>query len=138
MTGVRKPAMNEGFLLDASALLALVRREPGADVVREVLPNARIHAVNLAEVVKKLAEIGVPRNEIELSIEELQIPVEEALTAAQATEVGLLAAGSRPQGLSLGDCVCLGVAESLALTAVTAERRWPGAFGGGREILLIR
>ena len=50
-------------LLDASALLALFNQEPGQDQVAAFLPHARIASLNLAEVVAKLAEHGVPTAE---------------------------------------------------------------------------
>jgi Hypothetical conserved protein len=47
------------FLLDASALLAYLQREPGFEAVREALrEGAGISAVNLAEVVGKLKAKG--------------------------------------------------------------------------------
>jgi PIN domain nuclease of toxin-antitoxin system len=44
------PQRRDGAVLDASALLAWLVRERGADVVGEVLPRAVISAVNLSEV----------------------------------------------------------------------------------------
>jgi PIN domain nuclease of toxin-antitoxin system len=43
--------------------LALVNAEPGAEVVAAALGEARIGAVDLAEVVTKLIDIGVPAAE---------------------------------------------------------------------------
>ena len=45
-------------VLDASALLALLLAEPGAARVAALLPDATVSAVNLSEVVAKLAEHG--------------------------------------------------------------------------------
>jgi ribonuclease VapC len=47
------------MVLDASALLALINAEPGAKLVAKALPEATISAVNLAEVVTKLIDIGI-------------------------------------------------------------------------------
>jgi PIN domain nuclease of toxin-antitoxin system len=47
-------------VLDASAVLAFLRREPGEDVVRRLMPRALLCAVNLTEVVGKLIESGAP------------------------------------------------------------------------------
>ena len=44
---------------DASALLALLLDEPGADRLRERQPDAVISAVNIAEVLAKLVSRGV-------------------------------------------------------------------------------
>ena len=46
-------------VLDASALLAYLLDEPGAEVVEGLLGDARMASVNWAEVVQKaLSEIG--------------------------------------------------------------------------------
>jgi uncharacterized protein with PIN domain len=42
-------------VLDSSAVLAALRKEAGADVVRDLLSDARVSAVNLAEIVAVLA-----------------------------------------------------------------------------------
>ena len=52
--------MSEAIVLDASAVLALMDAEPGQEAVAAVLPGALVSAVNLAEVVSKLAERGMP------------------------------------------------------------------------------
>lgn len=134
----KSPGVGESFVLDASAVLALIRGEPGAGVVSAVLPRARIHAVNIAEVVKKLVEVQVPSAEIETSLDELQVPVIEEFTVKQALSVGKLAAAGRKYGLSLGDCTCLGAAKWNDSTAVTAERRWAQMPDVEVRILLIR
>lgn len=75
------------FVLDASALLALVRAEPGAKRVRAVLARAVISAVNLAEVVGRLAEHGGHAGEIRRGLGRLRltvVPVDEELGYAAA------------------------------------------------------
>ena len=47
-------------VLDASALLAFLNDEPGAERIGDLLPGAIISAVNFSEIVAKLAERGVP------------------------------------------------------------------------------
>ena len=46
------------IVLDASALMAVLREEPGAATVEAVLDRAAISAVNLSEVQAKLVERG--------------------------------------------------------------------------------
>ena len=48
------------YLLDASALLAIILNEAGSDRVQEVFDNIQIHAINPAEVAKKLFQKGMP------------------------------------------------------------------------------
>ncbi len=87
--------------------------EPGHDEVRAILDRAYIHSVNVAEVVGKLIRKGVPRAEAEQTIEELELDIDEELSAHQAALCGALMARTRQQGLSLGDCICLTVAASM-------------------------
>ncbi len=46
-------------VLDASALLAWLREEPGAEYVERALDGARISAVNLSEVLQKSLAAGL-------------------------------------------------------------------------------
>ena len=57
------PAINGPTVLDASAVLALLFEEPGADAVRAQLRTGVIGAANLAEVLAKLSDHGLPAPE---------------------------------------------------------------------------
>ena len=123
-------------VLDASALLALLNSEQGADLVQDLLPQAVISAVNLAEVVTRLSAIGMPENKIRetltlLGMETLSFDEEQAYGA------GLLYASTQPYGLSLGDRSCLALAKMSGATAVTADRAWED-LNVGVVIRLIR
>jgi ribonuclease VapC len=111
-------------LLDASALLALVLNERGADRVEAMLDSAAIHAVNFAEVVTKLLQKGVPAEEARRVAEEMALDIYEDFGALQAASCGELHASTRALGLGLGDCVCLTVAAWKGMTAVTCDRKW--------------
>src|SRR5579883_1319503 len=107
-------------VLDASALLAFLLGEPGADKVAAVLTNACISAVNLAETFGKLVEHGKPRDEIRYQIGRLQLTV----APFDAEHVEIAAAiwmATRAHGLSLGDRACLALAKQRALPAFTTE-----------------
>ena len=60
--------MPRDAVLDASAVLALVQDEPGSGRVALCIPGALISAVNFAEVVGKLADAGMPGDQIELAL----------------------------------------------------------------------
>ena len=111
------------YILDASALLALMLGEPGADAVHAILPNARISAVNLSEVVAKLQERAVPDDVIVDSLAELDLDV-IAFDQPQAMRAGLLRQATRAAGLSLGDRACLASAATTGATAITTDRAW--------------
>jgi PIN domain nuclease of toxin-antitoxin system len=113
------------FVLDTSAVLALFWQEPGWARVSGVLEGAdhAICAVNLAELVTKLSEEGIPQDEIPKLIHTLQLNV-RAFDAALALVAGNLRQPTRHLGLSLGDRACLALAQSLQATVITADRPW--------------
>ena len=114
-----------GYMLDASALLALMLGEDGADAVHAVLPRARVSTVNLSEVVAKLQERGVPDEVVIASLSELDLTA-VPFTREQAMRAGLLRTATRSAGLSLGDCACLAAAGVAGAIAITTDRAWAG------------
>jgi len=130
--------VNRRHLLDASALLALIFDEPGADTVREIIEDCRMHAVHLAEVLRKLVALGMPLDEVIARIADLHLDLVEELNAGHVNAIARMTPESKRLGLSLGDCVCLVIAESLDLRAVTADRRWSEVRDRNLEILQIR
>ena len=116
--------MKAQFVLDASALLSILLDERGHERVHGILDRARIHAVNLAEVVGRLVRSGMPAERAVATLHELHLEVEEEFSARQAEFCGALLGTRRDLGLSLGDCVCLTLAACSGVVAVTADRRW--------------
>lgn len=114
------------YVLDASALLAFLFGEDGADRVEKLLPEAVIGAVNFAEVMAKLQEKGVSDNEADLQVAKLDLEVID-LDRALATEAGRMRASTRKFGLSLADRLCLALAAKRKAVAVTSDRIWPQA-----------
>jgi len=110
-------------VLDASALLALLNDETGSEVVAQELPEALIGAVNLSEVVAKLAEHGMPEDAIHVVIDSLGVTV-APFGAPQAYITGMLQPQTRPSGLSLGDRACIALGRSRGLPVLTADRAW--------------
>jgi ribonuclease VapC len=124
-------------VLDTSALLALLNGEPGQDLVFEALADgAIVSAVNLAEVVTKLSERGLPEARIRAALSGLRFDVTD-LDTEQAHLTGLLRPLTRHLGLSLGDQACLALARTLGLPALTAERAW-GTLALGVVVEVIR
>jgi PIN domain nuclease of toxin-antitoxin system len=117
------------YLLDASALLALIHNEPGAEQVLAIIDDCEIHAVNLAEVMRKLVSVGKTVEEVIAYIEALNLDVIENLSVPQVRKLAELTPQAKRLGLSLGDCVCLTIAAWMGMTAVTTDRCWSeGAF----------
>jgi PIN domain nuclease of toxin-antitoxin system len=125
-------------VLDASALLALLLGEPGADRVKAALDGAIMGAVNLAEVVSHYAKLGAARPDIEALLRPLPIHV-VPVDAALSYDAGMLRPITIERGLSLGDRYCLALAKREGIPALTAERRWPEiAAAAAVSIELIR
>lgn len=110
-------------VLDASALLALLNSELGADVVSESIPGAVINAVNLSEVVGKLSKAGMPEKAIREALKGLDLEV-ISFDEEQAYSAGLLRSVTDEFGLSLGDRICLDTARRLGVPALTADKMW--------------
>lgn len=110
-------------VLDASAVLALLFGETGADAVRARVRGGLIGTVNLAEVLAKLVDKGLPPDEAARAVDMLGMEA-VPLSAEQAQLSAVLRPTTRGVGLSLGDRACLALARERSLPAVTAERRW--------------
>ena len=126
------------MVLDASAVLALLFEETGAEVVRAQLRTGVIGAANLAEVLAKLSDHGLPAAEAIRAVAILGLEV-APMTEAQAQRSAELRALTRGAGLSLGDRACLALAAELGAPAVTADRSWDAVAGAsGVSVQVIR
>ncbi|AJA11684.1 putative toxin of toxin-antitoxin system [Sphingopyxis sp. LC81] len=111
------------YVLDASAVLAVIQEEPGAERIEAHLDTGCISAVNLAEVVGKLQDRGLGDNEIDELIALLDLDT-RILDKDGAVFMGKLRQSTKVAGLSLGDRACLALAHSLGATAITMDRAW--------------
>lgn len=126
------------FILDASAVLALLLGEPGADMVKSSLDGSIMTTINLAEVVSHYAKLGVARHDIEALLRPLPIRL-APIDAALSYDAGMLRPITLEAGLSLGDRYCLALAKRENLPALTAERRWTAiAAAAGVTVEMIR
>ena len=123
-------------VLDASAILAVYLLENGADQVAPVLQSAAVCAVNIEEVLVKLADKGATARVGQIAEATLK-----HLAVAYDFDLARRAARLRPLtrhlGLSLGDRACLALAAREGLPVVTADRAW-AKLDIGVEIRLIR
>jgi ribonuclease VapC len=113
------------FVLDASALLALIQGEPGATRVRSIVREAALSSVNLTEVVTKLVARGMLVDEVREILDGIE-PRVHAHDEQLAIDAGAIYASTRRLGLSLGDRACLALARRLGATALTTDRAWRG------------
>ena len=125
------------FVLDASALLAWLHREPGLEIVEASLGSSVICSVNWSEVLQKIITRGDQQpqdvgGDLEfLGLIVIPFTAGDAMTAANLWAVG------RNVGLSLGDRACLSLAQRLGLPALTTDRVWE-TLSLGIDVRLIR
>ena len=125
------------FVLDASALLAWLHREPGLEIVEASLGSSVICSVNWSEVLQKIIARGDQQpqdvgGDLEfLGLIVIPFTAGDAMTAAKLWAVG------RNVGLSLGDRACLSLAQRLGLPALTTDRVWE-TLSLGIDVRLIR
>lgn len=122
-------------VIDSSALLALIKREPGFDRVYEVIDDAVASPVILAETLGKAKRFGYKID----STEAMLTGVGLRLSDVYIDDIRLVARlHSRPGvRLSLTDRFCLALAMRLSLPVVTADRPW-AALGLPVELRFIR
>lgn len=122
------------YVLDSSALIALVRREPGWESVKAALEHSVISAVNLTESMTKLIRQGGEPRLVERLLKALDlevIPWDEGLTWASRDLCPL----AWTNGISFADRACLTLARYLDLAAMTADSEWKKARHGIRVFL---
>lgn len=111
------------IVLDASAVLALIHDEAGADVVANRLEGAAMSAANLAEVVGKLVDSGAEARNVRSLLGSLGLEV-HSVSADDGELAGALRAVPGGNRLTLGDRCCLALAlrqpDAEVLTADTA------------------
>lgn len=127
------------WVLDASALLALLNRESGHGRVADALvEGAMMSTVNLSEVVAKLADSGLTEAEICEAIDPLGIDY-AAFDEEGAILAGMLRPTSREVGLSLGDRACVALGNLSGLPVLTSDLAWNDLdLDSGVEIVMLR
>ena len=132
--------MTDKIVIDTSAVIALINREEGFEVVEKYIGNAVISSVNFSEVItvanRELFETEEERAEGLKLIRNtfshiIEFDSEQAVIAASFDPL------TRKYGLSLGDRSCLALARNEKLPALTADRVWK-ELKLGIEIQLIR
>ena len=127
--------MSDGFLVDASALLAMLQGEPAADAVAMILANAVVSTVNWSEVLQKARSHGVDVTGLEQELTHLGVTFAAFTTAEASVAADLWHRGAR--SLALADRACLATARVRGLPVVTADRAW-AALDLDIEVQVIR
>ena len=123
MNFVVKNKMSNRYVLDASALIALINKEPGGEKVVKILPRCIMSAINLSESAAVLSSISMPYENIKNILAEL---VREIIPfdAEQAFETAFLRDLTKNIGLSLGDRACIALGRLKKLPVITADKVW--------------
>ena len=124
------------LVIDASAILAMIFDEAGGDMVADVCGGAVLNAVNLDEVLHKVARRGMDPILVETQLSRLGISV-VAFDARQARISAALHSQLTGTDTSFADRACLSMGLMLDATVLTADAKWTG-LGLGVDIRLIR
>ena len=127
------------LVLDASAVIAWLKNEPGAERVETALDaqEAVISTVNLAEVLSHVAHAGQDVGETKELLREVGLEV-APFTFAQAVTCGELRPFTAPYGLSLGDRACLALGIEMQAQVLTADKQWGNVQVKGVQVELLR
>jgi len=123
-------------MLDSSALIALVRGEPGSDLVQAALPASLICAVNLFETMTKLIRQGGEPKLVERYLRGLSLEI-VAWDEELAWESRDLCPLAWTHGISLADRACLAAARHYRIPALTSDAVWK-ELEIGVEVALFR
>ena len=122
--------------LDASAVIALLRNERGAEKVAAALGKAIISAVNLQEVFKELLE-DVEPDLAQAMVQRLKLDIRDH-DADAALRAATLHAATKRYGRGMGDRSCMSLAISEGVPVLTADKEWARVEVEGLEIVFIR
>ena len=123
-------------VLDASALLAYLRQEPGWEEVHAVIGESCIGAVNWCEVAQKAQQKGMVVATVRNLLVELGMEI-TPFSSGQAELAAQLWEKTRQHGLSLADRACLALALDQNAPLLTADRVW-AELDVAIEIRLVR
>ncbi len=111
------------YVIDASAFLAIMRAETGAENALARLRGSVMSAVNVSEALMRGVETGAPLALMRefLVVQQVHVvPFDDRL----AVEAALLRPATKHLGLSFADRACIATAIKLDATIVTADRVW--------------
>jgi PIN domain nuclease of toxin-antitoxin system len=110
-------------VLDASAIIAYIRRETGWQKVEEALSGASASTVNLAEVGSRLLDLGYTIEDALDTMSSLRLRL-VSFDEAQAIAAVRLRPLTSSSGLSLGDRACIALGSILGVPVLTTDKLW--------------
>lgn len=124
-------------VFDASAVIALLRGEPGSEVVATYVGDALISAVNLQEAIKALLVRGFSIKIARTMIEALHLEV-RSHSAKEAYAAAALYEMTKEYGRGLGDRTCMALAIDEGLPVITTDQVWTKLKVQGLTVNLAR
>ena len=107
---------------DSSALLAFLQGEEGTSVIEEALAgDVRCGAANWSEVAQKVIAAGRDWHLVRALLESYAVRIEPVVIEDAEWAAGRWRRG---EGLSLGDRLCMALAERLDTEVLTADQAW--------------
>jgi ribonuclease VapC len=124
-------------VFDASAVVAVLRNEPGTELIAPLCSDGVLSTVNLQEAIKILRAGGFSQSAVAYMIETLALEIvpHSADDAYQAAELVSL---TRQHGSGIGDRTCMALAISRNLPALTTDRAWSRLAIPGLRVLQAR
>lgn len=121
-------------VLDTSAVLAMIYGETGGEVARKHADPGSISRVNVAEVLTDLIRTGYGT-----AVECMSVlgKLDIRFRSIYDDQTQRVAELKQIKGLSLGDCFCIALAESIREPLVTADQQW-GRLSLSVPVILIR
>ena len=118
-------------------MIALLRDEPGADLIADYVADALISTVTLQEVVKVLLADGASAKLARGMIDPLNLDV-RSHEAGDAWAAAMLWQATKAKGSGLGDRTCMALAIAEGLPAITTDRAWGDLAIPGLSVILAR
>lgn len=124
-------------LLDTSAIIALLKKEPGYKVVENIIASSAMSAINLAELTIVLQRLEISEDEIKEITTDI-VPQIIPFCLDLAKRISILSKFTKGYGLSLGDKVCIVTGEYYNMNIYTADKIWSELKIPNVKIHLIR
>ena len=126
-------------VLDASAVMAWLQEEQGAEIVDGYLSVSYVSTVNLSEVLQKSAvgKVGVLVSSLDGDLASLGVTFVD-FGPSEADVAARMWPLATPLGLGIADRACLATAVVLGIPALTADRPWKDVEWEGLRVEVIR
>jgi ribonuclease VapC len=125
------------IVFDASAVIALLRDEAGADVIAQYAGDGLISAVNLQEVIKALLVRGFMIDVARAMIDALHLEIRPH-TVEDAYAAATLYEATKEHGRGLGDRTCMALAIAEGLPALSTDQAWAKLKVPGLTVTMAR